>query len=76
MKKLMIIACVMVSVGCVTDEKTGANLNMTNPASSYCIAQGGQSEIVGTPQGEVGYCLLPSGERVEEWSLYRKAVGK
>ncbi len=45
---------------------------MANPASVYCIDQGGKLEMVKTPEGEVGYCNLPSGERIEEWALFRR----
>ena len=48
--------------------KTG----LANPASQYCIDQGGQHSIVNEQQGQVGYCLLENGEKVEEWSFYRQ----
>ncbi len=49
----------------------GAAHALPNPASAYCIGLGGRLEIVRTPQGEVGYCKLPDGRRIEEWALYR-----
>ncbi|MEX6176199.1 DUF333 domain-containing protein [Providencia hangzhouensis] len=33
---------------------------------------GGTLEIVDTAQGQVGYCILPSGEKVEESAVYRQ----
>ncbi|HGN2348801.1 TPA: DUF333 domain-containing protein [Proteus mirabilis] len=45
---------------------------MANPASVYCGEIGGKLEIVNTDKGQVGYCTLPSGERIEEWTLYRR----
>lgn len=40
---------------------------MPNPASENCIKKGGKLALVdGT-----GYCTLPSGQRCEEWALFR-----
>jgi uncharacterized protein len=44
---------------------------IANPASVYCVQQGGRVEIVNTPQGQVGYCILPDGRRIEEWAFFR-----
>jgi putative hemolysin len=46
-----------------------------NPASQYCIDQGGTIDIVDEAGGQVGYCNLPNGNRVEEWELFRSANG-
>ena len=45
---------------------------MGNPASVYCQKLGGEVEIQSTPSGEIGICALPSGERIEEWALFRR----
>ncbi len=52
---------------------TPPSIGMANPASKYCVEQGGHSEIRREPQGETGYCHLPDGRVVEEWQLYRAA---
>lgn len=44
---------------------------MNNPASEYCVSQGGKLEIVNGPGGQRGFCTLPNGNRVEEWELFR-----
>lgn len=44
-------------------------IGMPNPASQYCIEQGGQLEIRNEANGQVGYCKLPNGKVVEEWEL-------
>lgn len=49
----------------------GGGTGMANPASTFCIDQGGTLEIVDEPDGQVGYCVLPDGTRVEEWAYYR-----
>jgi len=46
---------------------------IANPASVYCAGRGGQLEIVNEVAGQVGYCVLPDGRRVEEWTLFRAA---
>ncbi len=45
--------------------------NMANPASTYCIEQGGQVEIrTDEAGGQYGVCILPQGE-CEEWAFFR-----
>lgn len=46
-------------------------VGMANPASVFCVENGGQSEIKNTPLGDVGMCHLPDGRVIEEWALYR-----
>lgn len=49
----------------VTTTRTG----LANPASVFCVDQGGTVEIVDEASGQVGYCNLPDGRRIEEWEL-------
>ncbi|MEB6225284.1 putative hemolysin [Pantoea anthophila] len=45
---------------------------MRNPASVWCLQRGGQ-EVKGiSPADSTLYCLLPSGERIEQWALYHR----
>ena len=44
---------------------------LANPASVFCVEQGGTLEIVDEAGGQVGYCNLPDGTRVEEWEYFR-----
>lgn len=50
-----------------TTDTTG----IANPASTFCVEQGGTVEIVDENGGQVGYCNLPDGTRVEEWEYFR-----
>ena len=43
---------------------------VANPASQYCVDQGGTVEIVDETAGQVGYCNLPDGTSVEEWEYF------
>ena len=52
-----------------TTDTTTAGL--ANPASEFCVEQGGTVEIVDEEGGQVGYCNLPDGTRVEEWEYFR-----
>lgn len=44
---------------------------IANPASVYCEQQGGRVEIVDTPQGQQGICVLADGTRCDEWAFFR-----
>ncbi|MEN9802324.1 MAG: hypothetical protein RLZ37_1449 [Actinomycetota bacterium] len=50
---------------------SGDSTQIANPASEFCVEQGGTLEIVDEADGQVGYCTLPDGTRVEEWEYYR-----
>lgn len=53
-----------------TDTTTAGSTQIANPASEYCVAQGGTVEIVDEADGQVGYCNLPDGQRIEEWEYF------
>ena len=71
---LMIAALLLVAApGCGDDDDPSVTTSagLANPASEFCVAQGGEVEIVSEADGEVGYCNLPDGTRVEEWEYFR-----
>lgn len=72
MKKAMLAASVILIAGCSAQSEQKQSVGMANPASVYCIEQGGKLTIDRDAKGDVGYCVLPSGERIEEWALYRR----
>lgn len=53
-----------------TSTPDSAPTQIANPASTFCIEQGGTIEIVEEAGGQVGYCNLPDGTRVEEWEYF------
>ncbi|OHX12710.1 hemolysin [Chromobacterium sphagni] len=48
-------------------------VGMANPASVYCVQQGGklipQKDASG---GEYALCRLPDGREIEEWAYFRE----
>lgn len=54
---------------------TNGSSGIANPASEYCVAQGGTVELVDEADGQVGYCNLPDGRRIEEWEFYNSDNG-
>lgn len=65
-------------LGCSDDlEPTPSDgtTGIANPASTFCVDQGGTVEIVTEAGGEVGYCNLPDGTRIEEWEFFRQMTG-
>ena len=45
------------------------------PGVGFCVEQGGTVEIVDEADGQVGYCNLPDGTRVDEWEYFRAESG-
>lgn len=57
---------------CGEESSRSASLaQIANPASLYCEERGGRLELVDEAEGQTGYCVLPDGRRVEEWTLFR-----
>ena len=56
-------------------EGSGTNTTgIANPASEYCVSQGGTSEIRKDKDGaEFRVCKLANGEEREEWNFYRES---
>ena len=48
-------------------------IGMANPASVYCVEQGGESIIrKDKDENEYGICKFKDGKEVDEWEFYRK----
>lgn len=47
-------------------------VGLANPASVYCIQQGGKLRMEKTAQGVHAICILANGQEIEEWEYYRK----
>ena len=75
MKNILLLSAVLTSLAAcsVTPNKdmSPPKIGMANPASQYCVEQGGQLEIRNEANGQVGYCKLANGQVVEEWAFFR-----
>ena len=54
------------------EEEKSPMIGMSNPASVYCVEQGGESILVRSKKGDFGICKLKDGTAVEEWEYYRE----
>lgn len=87
MKKTLIIVSIVVVIILVilgilkfsgdrsTQELPIEAASIANPASEFCISLGGELEEFTTEGGVSNYCMLPSGEKCEEWALFRSECG-
>jgi putative hemolysin len=66
---ILIVVVVIVLVSNIVDnDGTG----MANPASVYCIEQGGKNIIVTDSQGgQSGLCVFADNSSCDEWAFYR-----
>ncbi|EYC73468.1 I78 family peptidase inhibitor [Acinetobacter baumannii] len=75
MKKIIFLGLALVSLTAFLSvqhkESNPPKNGSPNPASQYCVEQGGKLEIRNEANGQVGYCHLPNGQVVEEWKLFR-----
>ena len=68
-------AAIVVATSRLADETPPeTTAQIANPASVYCEEQGGTVEIVDETDGQVGYCVLPDGTRIEEWEFFRSST--
>lgn len=77
MKTLVTLGFVMATTlltACNTTNATQApTVGIANPASEFCVKQGGTSEIRKSADGsEYGVCRFANGTVVEEWDYFRK----
>jgi len=66
-----VLAAVLLVAACGDDGDDTPSPGIANPASEFCVQQGGEVDIVDEDDGQVGYCVLPDGTRVEEWEYFR-----
>lgn len=76
LNKIVMLILLLGSVAACSDlpqfEKNQQVVSMANPASEYCVQQGGRVEIRNQAQGQVGYCHLSQGKVIEEWEFFRQ----
>lgn len=62
----MVLALMLILSGCISSE----NQQIANPASTYCVENGGTLEIITNEDGEIGMCTFSNGKECEEWDFY------
>lgn len=63
---IVAMSAISLLAGCVRPD-------MPNPASKYCIEQGGIHSIITAEDGsQSGICTLPGGTECDEWEYFRK----
>lgn len=68
---IAILAIIILTVIIGNNQKTQNN-ELPNPASSYCIEQGGSLKIITQEDGsQYGICLFEDNSSCEEWAFYR-----
>ena len=70
---ILSLAAATALAACSASEKQESPIGMANPASEFCLKQGGKSEIKKDKDGgEYALCHLPNGMVVEEWEYFRQ----
>jgi len=56
----------------ITEVVDEGDVALANPASTYCLEQGGDLEIESRPNGgEFGVCYFMDNHQCEEWAMFR-----
>ena len=63
---------ILTLAGCRGDGSSAA-VERANPASEYCMANGGRQVIETAGSGQYGVCLFEDNRQCEEWALLRGA---
>lgn len=73
---MLFIGCLF--AGCMlSQEDDNQKTQIANPASTYCIEQGGKLEIRrDSDENEYGICKFSDGSECEEWAFYRGECSK
>ena len=79
MKHLALLLSTAALAACSADKagQESPAIGMANPASEFCVKQGGKLEMkTDKDGGEYALCRLPDGSVVEEWAYFRSLHGQ
>ena len=79
MKHLALLLSTAALAACSADKvgQESPAVGTTNPASEFCIKQGGKLEMKKDKDGgEYALCRLADGSTVEEWAYFRSHNGQ
>ena len=71
MRQLALLPLLPLLAACTPDAEQREELPVlsgANPAALHCVDQGGESFM---DDQMTGFCRLPTGDVVEEWTFYR-----
>ena len=70
---VILLAFTLIGAACsASSEDESKVIGMANPASVYCIEQGGELEIrTGKDGGQYGVCIFDDGSECDEWAFYQ-----
>lgn len=73
---LVIVALLTAACQAATAPEPTAPAQIANPASTYCLEQGGRLDMRTDAAGnQTGFCILPDGTECEEWAYFRGECG-
>ena len=67
---IFLLAAVLILVVCAVIQSARKETELANPASAFCLEQGGNLETVDLEKGQISFCVFEDGSRCEEWDLY------
>ncbi len=71
-----LISIFLLSILLLTACRRENNESLPNPASVFCLEQGGTHEIRTNPDGsQTGFCLFTDGSECEEWDYFNAKCG-
>lgn len=69
---VVLVSSIIINFFLLERKETSSSPKIANPASVYCINQGGRLEIrKDKQQNEYGVCIFTSGKECEEWAFFR-----
>lgn len=73
-KTVAVFLALSFSSGCIAASNQSSTSGIVNLASAYCEKKGGKVVTIksASASGKSTKCLLPSGEFIEQWKLYKR----
>lgn len=59
----------------VSSEAENKSIGIANPAAVMCHELGYKYEITDVPNGQIGICIMPDGQRCSGWKFYSGECG-
>jgi putative hemolysin len=67
-----VVALTILVAACLPIKPEEQPVELANPASVYCVEEGGTLDIrAGDDGSQIGYCQFDDGSECEEWAFFR-----